>query len=190
MSVSRSDTVSGSRYAGLHRSVGLLVGGVALVTVSAKVQVPFWPVPMTLQTLAILLISASYGMRLASSTLAAYLLLGAAGFPVFANGGGLLYVAGPTGGYLAGFLIGACLVGWLSDHGFSQRAPDSVIMMLIGELAIFLPGVAWLGVLFGPDKALAGGLSPFILAEVLKVLLACAAIRLFRTQPVGSKTGV
>jgi biotin transport system substrate-specific component len=112
----------------LAKSVGLVLIGSLLLTLSARVQVPFFPVPMTLQVLVVLLIGVAYGPRLAGATLAAWLAQGAAGLPVFAGtpekGLGLAYMAGPTGGYLAGFLVAAILVGWLAERGWAQSTPS------------------------------------------------------------------
>lgn len=151
-----------------------LLLGVALLTVSARVQIPFWPVPMTLQTLAVLMIGAACGARLAAGTVLSYLALGAAGLPVFAGGAGLAYMAGPTGGYLFGFLAAAWIVGHLADRGWGRTVPSALAALLIGEIAMFAPGVAWLAGLVGFDNAVAAGLAPFMPAEALKIALAMA----------------
>lgn len=154
--------------------VGLIALGVLLLAASSKVQVPFWPVPMTLQTSVVLLIGASYGARLATATLVSYLAAGAIGLPVFASGAGIAYMAGPTGGYLAGFLAAAVVMGWLSDRGFGRSLLAALGLMLIGQVLIFGLGVGWLSALIGFGKAVAGGLVPFVPAEVLKTALATA----------------
>jgi len=150
----------------------LVILGVALLTLSAKVQVPFWPVPMTLQTLVVLLIGASYGARLAGVTLGSYLAIGAAGLPVFAGGAGIAYMAGPTGGYLCGFFIAAILLGYLSDRGVGRNLPSALLLFVAGEIVIFAFGVGWLAMLIGLERAVAGGLVPFLPGEALKVALA------------------
>lgn len=153
----------------------ILVGlGVIALAVSSKVQVPFWPVPMTLQTAVVLLIGASYGGRLAATTLLSYLAAGAAGLPVFAGGAGLAYMAGPTGGYLVGFLAAATVMGLLSDRGFGRGPVQVIALMLLGEVLIFAPGVAWLAGFAGVEKAVTAGLLPFLPAEALKTALATA----------------
>ncbi len=156
----------------------LVISGIVLLTVSSKIQVPFWPVPMTLQSVVVLLIGASYGARLAGATLLSYLATGAIGLPVFAKGAGLAYMAGPTGGYLIGFLAAAIVVGWLADRGFGRTLISAVAILAAGELVLFALGVSWLAIAIGLQKAIAGGLTPFIPAEVLKVALACAALDL------------
>src|SRR5690606_10113220 len=97
----------------------LVAAGSALIAIAAHVKVPFWPVPATLQTLAIFTIAALYGQRLAVATVLAYLAEGAAGLPVFTGGAGLAYFAGPTTGYLAGFVVMAAITGWAADRGWS-----------------------------------------------------------------------
>jgi biotin transport system substrate-specific component len=158
--------------------VVLVIAGTALLALSAKVQVPFWPVPMTMQTFVVLIIAAAYGARLGGITLLAYLAEGAVGLPVFAKGGGLGYLAGPTGGYLVGFLIAAVVVGWLADRGYGRAMLTTLVAFLIGEAIIFALGVGWLASIVGLDKAIAGGLVPFIPAEALKVALACVLLPL------------
>jgi biotin transport system substrate-specific component len=154
----------------------LVAFGVVLLTLSAKVQVPFWPVPMTLQALVVLLIGASYGARLAGFTLGSYLVLGAVGLPVFASGAGIAYMAGPTGGYLIGFLAAAVVLGALADKGWGRNLLSALALFAIGEVIIFALGTGWLATLIGFEKAIAAGLVPFIPAEVLKVAVAAAVL--------------
>jgi biotin transport system substrate-specific component len=154
----------------LHKAV--LVGlGVILLTLASKVQVPFWPVPMTLQTLAVLLIGATAGARLGAATVLAWLALGAVGIPVFATGAGLAYMAGPTGGYLAGFLAAALLTGYLADKGDGRSFGSAFLMLLMGQIVIFALGTAWLALLIGPKQAVVAGVLPFLPAEALKLAL-------------------
>jgi biotin transport system substrate-specific component len=154
----------------------LVALGVMLLSLSAKLQVPFWPVPMTLQTLVVLIIGAGYGARLAGVTLGSYLAIGAVGLPVFAGGGGVAYMLGPTGGYLLGFLAAAMLLGYLADRGIGRSFPSALLLFGIGEIVIFALGIGWLATLIGIDRAIAAGLVPFILAEILKVALASALL--------------
>jgi biotin transport system substrate-specific component len=137
----------------LHKAA--LVGlGVVLLAISSKVQVPFWPVPMTLQTLVVLMIGATSGARLAGATLLSYLAAGAVGLPVFATGAGLAYMAGPTGGYLAGFLLAAVVTGYLADKGYGRSILSALALFAIGEVAIFALGTGWLAVLIGRRRRL------------------------------------
>lgn len=160
------------------RALALIVLGSLLLTLSAKVQVAFWPVPMTMQTFAVLVIGAAYGSTLGAATVAVYLAQGALGLPVFAKGGGLAYLSGPTGGYLLGFLLAAWLVGRLAERGLDRSWRTALPMLLLGELAIFLLGVGWLATLIGPEKAWTAGLVPFLPGEALKVALAMAVLPL------------
>jgi biotin transport system substrate-specific component len=158
-----------------HKAV-ILGLGVALLTLASKVQVPFWPVPMTLQVLAVLMIGATAGARLGAATVLAWLALGAVGVPVFATGAGLAYMAGPTGGYLAGFLAAAAAVGYLADRGHGRTIVSALLMLLAGVVIIYVLGLGWLANLIGAEKAVTAGLLPFIPAEVLKVALGTAIL--------------
>ena len=150
----------------------LVLSGTAFLAVSARVQVPFWPVPMTMQTFVVLLIGASLGARMAGITVLAYLLEGAIGLPVFAKGAGLAYMTGPTGGYLLGFLVAAVAIGYLADRGYGKAALSTLAAFIIGEVIIFATGVGWLATLIGMEQALSAGLIPFLPAEGLKIVLA------------------
>jgi biotin transport system substrate-specific component len=156
----------------------LVVAGTLLLAVSAKVQVPFWPVPMTMQTFVVLLLGVAYGPRLGVVTGALYLVEGALGLPVFAKGAGVAYLIGPTGGYLFGFLLAMGVCGWLADRGWSRTAVRMLALMLVGEILIFTSGVLWLGVAIGIDKAVTFGLTPFIVAEIFKMALAAVTVPL------------
>ena len=159
----------------------LAVGGSLLLTLSAKVNVPFYPVPMTMQTFAVILIGAAFGWRLGTATVLFYLAQGAMGLPVFAGtpekGIGLAYMAGPTGGYLLGFAAGAFVTGWLAERGFDRSLLRLTAAMFIGHLVIFAFGIAYLGALIGSEKAWAFGVAPFYLATLFKTLLAAACMK-------------
>jgi biotin transport system substrate-specific component len=158
----------------------LVVFGSLVLALSAKTQVPFWPVPMTLQTLAVLAIGAAYGMRLGVATVGLYMLEGALGFPVFAGtpekGIGLAYMAGPTGGYLVGFVVMAAIAGWAADRGWSRNPLKLGAAMFVGEILMLALGAAWLAYLFGMEKALAWGVGPFIVTDLVKVALAASLV--------------
>jgi biotin transport system substrate-specific component len=158
------------------RAIALALIGTALLTISAKIQVPFWPVPMTMQTFVVLVLGMAYGWRLAGATVLLYLAQGAFGLPVFAGGGGIAYMAGPTGGYLAGFLLAAIAVGWLAEHGWDRSVPRTLAAMLIGTAIIFACGLAWLATLIGLPQAISAGLAPFLLGEAVKIALATAIL--------------
>ncbi len=158
------------------RSALLAITGSLLLWASAKVQVPFWPVPMTMQPFVVLGLGAAFGWRLGMATVVLYLLEGAMGLPVFAGtpekGIGLAYMAGPTGGYLAGFVLAAGVTGWLAEKGFDRNFLSTVAAMLAGTIVIYVCGVGYLASLIGIDKALTFGLYPFIPGDMVKVLLA------------------
>src|SRR5690349_9490265 len=146
---------------GLLTTALLAVLGSAALALSAKIQIPFWPVPMTMQTLVVLMLGMAYGSRLALGTLLLYLAEGAVGLPVFAGANaGLAYMIGPTGGYLIGFLFAAVLIGCLAERGWDRSPLKALAAMALGHAVVFLPGVAWLSLLFGFDKAVTLGLIP------------------------------
>ena len=162
------------------RALVLMVAGSLLLWLSAKIQVPFYPVPMTMQSFMILIIGAAYGWRLGAATILLYLIEGAIGLPVFAGtperGIGLAYMAGPTGGFLIGFLLGGMLTGYLAERGLDRSIPGTLVAMILGHVLLFVPGLIWLGTLIGADKALAAGLYPFVWATVFKTALAAAIL--------------
>ena len=162
----------------LIQKAALVLLGSVLLAVSAKVQVPFWPVPMTMQTLVVLLIGAHAGTRLAGATVFAYLLEGAVGLPVFSTGAGLAFMAGPTGGYLVGFLLSAIMVSFAFERGLARTLPKALAVFVAGDLVILGLGVAWLSTLIGFEKALMVGVVPFLPAAALKIALAAASLPL------------
>ncbi|PTE20065.1 biotin transporter BioY [Cereibacter changlensis JA139] len=166
-------TSSLSRSGPLWRGLAFALCGAALITLGAKVQIPFWPVPMTLHTLAVFLVAAALGSRLGLAAMAAYLGAGAIGLPVFSGaperGIGLAYLAGPTGGYLAGYLVAAGLIGWLAaGRGWMRRA----LAMLAGLAVVYAAGLAWLAFFVPGPKLLAVGLVPFLPGDLVKIALA------------------
>jgi biotin transport system substrate-specific component len=160
----------------LLRAAVLALMGSALLTISAKVQVPFYPVPMTMQTLVVLLIGMAFGARLGVATVVLYLAEGAAGLPVFAGtpekGIGLAYMIGPTGGYLLGFVLAAGIAGWIVQR--RRDAAGLALAVLAGSIAIYASGVLWLASFVGVGKALELGLVPFLWGDLLKAGLAFA----------------
>jgi len=165
----------------LFRYGVLAVAGSLALAVSSKIQVPFYPVPMTLQTLVVLTLGMAYGWRLAGATMLLYLAEGAAGLPVFAGtpekGIGFAYMMGGTGGYLTGFMVATITCGWLAERGWDRNVLTTGVAMFIGNVLIYVPGILWLGTLFGWDKPiLAWGLTPFIWGDILKLVLAAALL--------------
>ena len=160
----------------LIQQAAMVLVGSLLLALSAKVQVPFWPVPMTMQTLVVLMIGAHAGKRIAGATVLAYLLEGAAGLPVFSTGAGLAFMVGPTGGYLLGFLVSAMIVSLAVERGFTRRLAFTLVVFVVADLAILTLGVAWLSTLIGIEKAVMVGAVPFLPAEALKIALATASL--------------
>ncbi len=153
----------------------LVLGATALIAISAQIAVPlpFSPVPVTGQTFAVLLTGALLGPARGVLALMLYIFQGAAGFPVFAGGAaGPAVLVGPTGGYLAGFVFAAGLVGYLSRRGWDRHLGLTLAAMALGTMTIFLFGVAWLAIYLDEGSALALGLYPFIPGAVLKIILA------------------
>jgi biotin transport system substrate-specific component len=162
------------------RSVILAVAGSLLVALCAKIKVDIGPVPLTMQTLAVLTIGAAYGSRLGAATMLLYLAEGAAGLPVFAGSPifGLTHILGPTGGYLMSYPIAAALVGFLAERGFDRSIPRMLAATLLGSAVILVLGVLWLSTFLGMEKAVAVGLMPFIIGDIIKATLAALAFPL------------
>lgn len=166
------------------QEVLLVLAGTAVLAISAKVKVPFYPVPMTLQTLAVMLIAATYGMRLGVTTMLAYLAEGVLGLPVFTNTppaiASLPYFLGPTGGFLVAYPIAALIIGFAADRGWDRVVPKLLAAVLAGEVVIFGLGFIWLAWFahlssgatgLGGASAFANGVAPFLLADGLKSML-------------------
>lgn len=158
----------------LWRNAALVLLGSAALALLSQVKVPMLPVPMTLQTLGVLLIGFLYGSRLGAATLIAYLAEGAAGLPVFAGGaGGLQHLAGPTGGYLVGFVASAWLVGFLSERMQGPRWFAAGVASVAGGIVLYAPGLLWLHQFVGDwQVTLVAGMVPFLVGDALKVVLA------------------
>lgn len=180
-------------YAGFYDIV-LIIGGSLLIALCAQVKVPlpFSPVPITGQTFAVLMMGALLGSRRGSLCALAYIIQGAAGLPVFAFGGGPAVLAGPTGGYLAGFVVGAYVTGALAERGWDRRVGTTILAMVLGNLGIYSFGLVWLCCLMGISKAvLVTGLYPFIVGDLLKIVLAAVVLpsawQLLRKTNVANK---
>ena len=143
-----------------------------LLILSAKVKVDLYPVPMTMQPLAVLMIAMLCGRNIAVASVSFYLFQGIIGLPVFAYGGGLIYLMGPTGGFLFGFLIASIIVGELADRGWGKFLFKSILAMLIGMFVIYLFGILQLSAIKGFDFAIINGLKPFIIGDLYKIIFA------------------
>ena len=151
----------------------LVVFGSLLLAVSAQFKIPLYPVPVTGQTLVVLLIGMTYGPRLGGVTIAAYLLEGALGLPVFAGGAaGVAVLMGPTAGYLFGFLLAATAMGYLAERGIGRTVASTIAAMVIGNCVIYLCGALWLANFIGFGQAIAAGVLPFLYGDALKLVVA------------------
>lgn len=160
------------------RAAILMVIGSGLLALSAKTQVPFYPVPMTMQTLVVLVLGAAYGWRLGAATVALYLAEGFAGLPVFAGAAaGPAYMAGPTGGFLVGFLFAAMATGFMAERGWDRSLLRVFVMMTLGHAVIFAFGLVWLANMLTFATAWAAGAAPFLWATILKTALAAALMQ-------------
>ena len=164
---------------GLLRDVVLVLVGSWLVALLAQVQVPMWPVPVTGQTLGVLLVGALLGSRLGATSMIAYIMQGAMGLPFFAGGtGGPAVLVGPTAGYLAGFVVAAFVVGWLAERGWDRHMGKAVLAMLIGNVIIYVLGLAWLGRFTGFETVFSVGMIPFIPGDIIKTIIAAGLLPL------------
>ncbi len=160
------------------RQIILAVIGVAFLTLASKINIPFYPVPQTMQTFAVLTLGIVYGSRLGASTVLLYLFAGVMGLPVFAGtGAGFAVILGPTGGYLIGFVIAAAITGYLAEKGWDRKMTLTFVAMLIGNVALYIPGLIWLANVVGWDKPiLEWGLYPFLWGALAKMALAMLVI--------------
>lgn len=163
----------------LARQILIAVAGTAVMTLAARIQIPFWPVPMTLQVLAVMTFAVTLGPRMATAIFATYLAAGVAGLPVFAGtperGIGLAYMVGPTGGYLAGFLIASGLTGWLAQ---GRGMLGQTMAMLAGLAVTYAFGLIWLGQFVPMEKIVAVGMAPFLPGDLVKIALVALGARL------------
>ena len=162
----------------LAKNLFIVLIGSILLAISAKIKIPFYPVPMTMQTLVVLIIGIGFGWRLGVATIMLYLFEGIIGLPVFSGtpekGIGLVYFTGPTMGYLIGFLVAAFLAG---KFNFDNNLIKNFFKLTFATSFIYILGMLWLGGLIGWDKPIFKlGAQPFLLAELFKILLATFAI--------------
>ena len=157
----------------------LVVFGSLLLAASAQFKIPLYPVPVTGQTLVVLLIGMTYGLRLSAITMAVYLFEGALGLPVFAGGAaGAAVLMGPTGGYLFGFLLAGVAMGYLAERGMGRTAVSTIVAMVIGNFVIYLCGASWLANFTGFGQAISVGVMPFLYGDVLKLVVAAGLMPL------------
>ena len=159
------------------KQAALVVLGIVALAIAAKIKVPMWPVPITMGTFAVLSIGAAYGPRLGLATILGYMIIGSLGFDVFASSSaeknGLEYMMGGTGGYLVGYVLATLALGALARAGWDRSPIKMAGAMFIGNALIYVPGLIWLGMLYGWDKPiLEWGLTPFLVGDAIKLALA------------------
>lgn len=167
----------------LVRNIVLAIVGSGALWISAKISIPFFPVPLSMQSFVVLIIGMALGPRLGAASVLLYLAEGAIGLPVFSGtpekGIGLAYMMGTTGGYLLGFFLAAGVVGFLAERGWDRSIPTTAAAMFIGNALIYVPGLLWLGSVVGWDKpVLAWGLTPFLIGDAVKLVLAAVTMPL------------
>jgi biotin transport system substrate-specific component len=168
--------------AALRLKQAALVGiGILALTICAQIKVPMWPVAINMGTFAVLSIGAAYGPRLGLATIAGYLFIGALGFDVFQSSTaelhGIPYLLGGTGGYLVGYVLAVLLLGTLARRGWDRSAGWMAAAMLLANALIYIPGLMWLGQVYGWDQPiLAWGLWPFLIGDALKLGLAAMLV--------------
>jgi biotin transport system substrate-specific component len=168
-----------SKKSALVYNVLLVLTGSAAIALAAQaaVNLPFSPVPITSQTLAVLLAGAVLGSRRGLLSAIAYIGYGVMGLPVFAGGAaGIAHLIGPTGGYLLGFVLAAYITGFLSEKGWGRYFVSTFLAMLLGNIALYIFGLGWLAIYIGADNVLTMGLYPFIPGDLLKLLIATLAL--------------
>ena len=154
------------------KKILLVIFGTILLTISAKIKVPFYPVPMTMQTFVVVIIGITFGWKLGLATIFAYLFEGSIGLPVFAGtpekGIGLSYMIGPTGGYLVGFISAVFISGFVN---LNKNIFIKFLLVSLAVFAIYLTGVPWLAYLAGWEVAYVWGIKNFVLAEIFKIAI-------------------
>jgi biotin transport system substrate-specific component len=155
----------------------LVVAGSLLIAAAAQVQVPMWPVPVTLQTLAILIVGFTFGSRMGAATLIAYLAEGAAGLPVFAGLSSAPALVGPTAGFLFGFVGMAFLAGLAADTGLKKFLPLALVGIAVSA-ALYVPGLAWPKLTMDVSGAdlLSGWMKPFLIGDAVKAIIAALVV--------------
>jgi len=148
----------------------------------AKIHVPYYPVPATMQTFVVLALGIAYGPTLGAATMVLYLLEGALGLPVFAGtwseGGGIHHLWGPTAGYLFGFVVAGGVCGWLAERGWDRTIVMTALAMLVGNLIIYALGLTWLTIQIGISDAIKYGIVPFLVLDAIKIALATCGLPL------------
>ena len=161
----------------LAHKAALVFIGTLFLAASSYIEVPMVPVPVTMQTYAVLIVGALAGWRLGAITVIAWLAEAFVGFPVLSGGaGGAMHFVGPTAGYLFGFPLVAAFAGWLAEQGWTRKIVPAFLGLLLAQAICFVPGALWLATFTGLEKAIALGVTPFIVGAVLKAALAVCTL--------------
>ena len=163
------------------KKILIVLAGVAVLALAAKIKVPMFPVPITMGTFAVLVIGAAYGPRLGLVTIIGYMIIGLLGFDGFAESSselnGLTYMMGSTGGYLVGYLLAIMALGFAARRGWDRSVPQMAIALLVGNVLIYVPGLIWLGILYGfSAQIFTWGLTPFLVGDAMKLVLAALLV--------------
>ncbi|WP_379072452.1 biotin transporter BioY [Mesorhizobium sp. UC22_110] len=184
--MSETLTLRGVKPRKAVKTAATIIAGVALITLCAKLRIPFWPVPLTLYTLAVMGIAIATGPRMATATFLAFLAVGAAGLPVFSGsperGIGLAYMVGPTGGYLLGYLLASWLTGWLAE---GRQMFGRVMAMLAGLAVTYAAGLPWLGLYIPGKDVIALGFTPFILGDLINIAMVAVGSAMIPARLLG-----
>jgi len=156
----------------LVKDVVLVLSFTALTGICAKLKIEIGPVPITMQTFAVLLSGAILGSIRGAMSQFVYLISGLAGIPWFSRGGGMVYIFSPTFGYIVGFVLAAYLVGFFCEKGWDRKIEKAILAMIIGSIVLYIPGLLWLGKFVGLERVLTIGFYPFIAGDILKIFLA------------------
>lgn len=164
---------------GVLMDIVLVAAGAALTAIAAQVQVPLWPVPITAQTLAVLLVGSSLGALRGTLSMVLYAVLGMVGLPVFSDASsGMGVILGPTGGYIVGFIFAAAFTGWIAQRSWDRRILRAILAFAGGTVVTFAIGLPWLAVTLGLDlqQTLQAGLYPFIVGGAVKTVIAAGVV--------------
>lgn len=184
--MSQTLTLRGVKSREAIKTAAVIVAGVALLTLCAKIRIPFWPVPLTMYTLAVMGIAVATGPRIATATFFSFLAVGAAGLPVFSGsperGIGLAYMMGPTGGYLLGYLFASWLTGALAE---GRQMFGRTMAMLAGLAVTYAVGLPWLGLYIPMKDVIALGFTPFILGDLINIAMVAAGSAMIPARLLG-----
>ena len=156
----------------LAKDIALVLSFAILTGISAKLKIEIGAVPITMQTFTVLLTGALLGSKRGGISQLTYILMGLTGVSWFSRGGGIQYILSPTFGYIIGFVFAAYFVGWLCEKGFDRKIKTAILAMLFGNILIYISGLFWLAKFVGLGKVLSIGVYPFIIGDLLKILLA------------------